>query len=80
MRLLTHHQLICNVRACVATASRDPEAGPLNYPLEIKTTLDHIQVVETEFSLAFMKHLLETIDWKALHHTVNMVNILTNYS
>lgn len=34
MRLLTHNLLVCNVKACVETASRDVSAAK-NFPLKV---------------------------------------------
>ncbi|CAM9867129.1 unnamed protein product [Discosporangium mesarthrocarpum] len=53
MRLLTHNVLRCPLKGV--------ENG---YPLRIEAT--DVQVEESEFNEAFMKHIASTLDWSAL--------------
>lgn len=71
--------LTCHVKACIATANRIPDKGPLNFPLEIITQEEDMEIVETEFSREFMLHMLQTIDYKALYATsVSLRTVLMN--
>ena len=72
MRLLTHNMMICKIKACVATANRDPAQGLMNYPLDIFNP--EIEINETEYSRDFILHLLDALDWKALVSVVAQVN------
>ncbi|KAF0689868.1 Aste57867_18713 [Aphanomyces stellatus] len=75
MRLLTHNMLLCNIKACVATARQQANAAPLNYPLKIEVDNDNgIDISETNFSKDFMLHILKSIDWHGLCQTVLQLN------
>ncbi|OQR92391.1 hypothetical protein ACHHYP_03737 [Achlya hypogyna] len=74
MRLLTHNMLVCNIKACVATARTDPNAPPANFPLRIEPAANGVEVAETQYSKEFMLHILKSIDWRGLATTVNQLN------
>ncbi|KAJ0402406.1 hypothetical protein P43SY_004115 [Pythium insidiosum] len=74
MRLLTHNMLLCNVKACQETASREPGQRPLNFPLKIVPEMDGVVVLETVFSKQFMLHIMNSIDYPALVHTTKELN------
>ncbi|OQR88542.1 hypothetical protein THRCLA_22847 [Thraustotheca clavata] len=74
MRLLTHNMLVCNIKACVATARVDPNAPPLNFPLRIDPAENGIEIAETQYSKEFMVHILKSIDWRGLCTTVNQLH------
>lgn len=72
MRLLTHNMLVCNVKACVETASRTPGVA-LNFPLRIEVAPDGIKQIETEVRPELITHLLPKLDWPALRKTAREV-------
>ncbi|GLD92427.1 hypothetical protein PINS_up000960 [Pythium insidiosum] len=74
MRLLTHNMLLCNVKACQETASREPGQRPLNFPLKIVPEMDGVVVLETVFSKQFMLHIMNSIDYPALVQTTKELN------
>ncbi|RHZ01811.1 hypothetical protein DYB37_007566 [Aphanomyces astaci] len=71
MRLLTHNMLVCNIKACVATARQGENALPLNYPLKIQVDNESgIDITDTNYSKDFVLHILKSIDWTGLVQTV----------
>ncbi|DBA05241.1 TPA: hypothetical protein N0F65_007403 [Lagenidium giganteum] len=74
MRLLTHNMLICQIRACVDTAIREPGARPLNFPLRIVPEMDGVVVAATLYSKDFMLHIMKSIDYPALVQTTKELN------
>ncbi|ETV72828.1 hypothetical protein H257_12185 [Aphanomyces astaci] len=75
MRLLTHNMLVCNIKACVATARQGENALPLNYPLKIQVDNESgIDITDTNYSKDFVLHILKSIDWTGLVQTVAQLN------
>ncbi|RHY58817.1 hypothetical protein DYB34_003143 [Aphanomyces astaci] len=75
MRLLTHNMLVCNIKACVATARQGENALPLNYPLKIQVDNESgIDIADTNYSKDFVLHILKSIDWTGLVQTVAQLN------
>jgi multifunctional methyltransferase subunit TRM112 len=66
MRLFTHNLLVCNVSACVATASRSADAPPLNFPLRIEAAPGGLRQEESAFNAEATLRLLRKLDWPAL--------------
>ncbi|RQM23254.1 hypothetical protein B5M09_002657 [Aphanomyces astaci] len=77
MRLLTHNMLVCNIKACVATARQGENALPLNYPLKIQVDNESgIDITDTNYSKDFVLHILKSIDWTGLVQTVAQTTII----
>lgn len=75
MRLLTHNMLVCNVKACVDTASRAGTGAAPNYPLKIDLSEGALEMVPSDFEPARVLHLLPKLDWAALRKTASELGI-----
>ena len=77
MRLFTHNLLVCNVRACVATASRAADAPPANFPLRIEVAAGEgsLRQEATEFRPEAVARLLQKLDWPALRAAASQLGI-----
>lgn len=75
MRLFTHNLLVCNVKACVATASRSASAAPLNFPLRIEVAEGGLKQEATEFRPEAVARLLAKLDWPALRAAAAQLGI-----
>lgn len=76
MRLVTHNMLVCNVKACVETASRTSGA-PLNFPfkVDLAPTDAALKQEESDFNPAFVARLLPKLDWAALRQVAAELGI-----
>lgn len=77
MRLLTQNMLVCNVRACVETASRGDAGGGAasNFPLLVMAAEGGIEQRASDFSAERVLHLLPKLDWAALRKTAAQMGI-----
>jgi len=71
MRLFTHNLLVCNVKACVATAQRTASAQPSSFPLRIEVAADGMKQEASEFHPEATARLLSKLDWPALRATAD---------
>ena len=75
MRLFTHNLLVCNVKACVATAQRTASAQPSSFPLRIEVAADGMKQEASEFHPEATSRLLSKLDWPALRATAAALGI-----
>ena len=75
MRLFTHNLLICNVKACVATAQRTASSQPSSFPLRIEVAAGGMKQEPTEFHPDATARLLAKLDWPALRATAAALGI-----
>ena len=75
MRLFTHNLLVCNVKACVATAQRTASAQPSSFPLRIDVAEGGIKQEPSDFSPELTARLLPKLDWAALRATAAALGI-----
>jgi multifunctional methyltransferase subunit TRM112 len=75
MRLFTHNLLVCNVKACVATAQRTASAQPSSFPLRIEVAADGMKQEASEFHPEATARLLSKLDWPALRATAAALGI-----
>ena len=76
MRLVTHNMLVCNVKACVETASRT-SGPPLNFPfrVDLAPTEAALKQEESDFNPVFVARLLPKLDWAALRQVASELGI-----
>eukprot|EP01088_Endostelium_zonatum_P018924 TRINITY_DN6278_c0_g1_i1.p1 TRINITY_DN6278_c0_g1~~TRINITY_DN6278_c0_g1_i1.p1 ORF type:complete len:134 (+),score=16.54 TRINITY_DN6278_c0_g1_i1:30-404(+) len=65
MRLLTHNMLQCNVKGCEGTNK--------NFPLTIVP--GEVKREETDFNPEFIVHLINKVEWTALHTAAKAVGL-----
>ena len=88
MRLLTQNLLVCNVKACVETASRGGVGGggasgeiagsvtsSRSYPLRVEVAAGGLEQRPSEFSAERVLALLPKLDWPALRATAAQMAI-----
>ena len=90
MRLLTQNLLVCNVRACVETATRGggsigsgggggggviSGAASLSFPLRVEVSAGGLEQRPSDFSAARVLALLPKLDWPALRATAAQMGI-----
>ena len=64
MRLFTHNFLQCHVKGCNSSSS---------YPLKLADV--ELEEKDAEFNIEFIRGFMTKIDWKALHRTVQELNL-----
>lgn len=75
MRLLTQNLLVCNVRACVETASREGGTSRA-FPLRVvPAATGGLEERKSEFSAARVLALLPKLDWTALRATAAQMGV-----
>jgi multifunctional methyltransferase subunit TRM112 len=74
MRLFTHNLLTCNVKACVATASRNPSSIN-NFPLQIIPDEGGLKQEESEFRPEATARLFRKLDWAALREAAASLGV-----
>jgi multifunctional methyltransferase subunit TRM112 len=75
MRLFTHNLLTCNVKACVATASRSSTISTSNFPLKIEIDEGGLKQEESEFRPEATARLLQKLDWSALREAAASLGV-----